>query len=189
MRNNITPALKQQVIDLKDQGHTGKQLSEQFNLAHSTVSKICSSQGRKDIEAALMTTSELVQKKISIFFNSDHTKETPHHADDLACDFEGFNNDSHKLDYSSDATTVSFNTLKLEADDDCSDGCSTSELKQKKILDLEAVDDCSDGCSMDSLELAKLDEKVLAGYISNDDTESLDCSDCSMDSLDKKKMR
>ncbi|CAL4257751.1 unnamed protein product [Meganyctiphanes norvegica] len=96
-----------------------------------------------------------------------------------------------KLDYSSDATTVSFNTLKLEADDDCSDGCSTSELKQKKILDLEAVDDCSDGCSMDSLELAKLDEKVFAGYINNDDTESLDlvdCSDCSMDSLDKKKM-
>ncbi|CAL4074403.1 unnamed protein product, partial [Meganyctiphanes norvegica] len=90
---------------------------------------------------------------------------------------------------SSDATTVSFNTLKLEADDDCSDGCSTSELKQKKILDLEAVDDCSDGCSMDSLELTKLNEKVLAGYISNDDTESLDCSDCSMDSLDKKKMR
>ncbi|CAL4059791.1 unnamed protein product [Meganyctiphanes norvegica] len=135
---------------------------------------------------SLMTTSELVQKKISNFFTSDHTKETPHHADDLACDFEGFNNDSHKLDYSSDATTVSFNTLKLEADDDCSDGCSTSELKQKKILDLEAVDDCSDGCSMDSLELAKLDEKVLAGYISNDDTKSLDCSDCSMDSLDKK---
>ena len=25
--------------------------------------------------------------------------------------------------------------------------------------------------------------------ISNDDTKSLDCSDCSMDSLDKKKMR
>ncbi|CAL4149351.1 unnamed protein product [Meganyctiphanes norvegica] len=125
---------------------------------------------------SLMTTSELVQKKISNFFNSDHTKETPHHADDLACDFEGFNNDSHKLDYSSDATTVSFNTLKLEDD----------ELKQKKILDLEAVDDCSDSCSMDSLELAKLDEKVFAGYISNDDTKSLDCSDCSMDSLDKK---
>ncbi|CAL4064990.1 unnamed protein product, partial [Meganyctiphanes norvegica] len=45
MRNNITPALKQQVIDLKDQGHT----------------------------------------------------ETTHHADDLACDFEGFDNDSHNM--------------------------------------------------------------------------------------------
>ena len=84
--------------------------------------------------------------------------------------------------------------MKLEADDDCSDGYSTSELKQKKILDLEAVDDCSDGCSMDSLELVKLDEKILAGNISSDDTESLDivdCNssdDCSMDSLDKNKM-
>ncbi|CAL4256101.1 unnamed protein product [Meganyctiphanes norvegica] len=74
------------------------------------------------------------------------------------------------LDYSSDAPTVSYKTLEL---------------------DLEAVDDCSDGCSMDSLELAKLDEKVLAGYIRSDDTESLDlvdCSDCSMDSLDKKRV-
>ncbi|CAL4145171.1 unnamed protein product [Meganyctiphanes norvegica] len=152
---------------------------------------------------SLMTTSELKQNKISHFFTSDHTRETPHHADDLDCDFEGFHSDSHtfsmpsmsgeitNLDYSSDATTVSFNTLKLEADDDCSDGCSTSELKQKKIFDLEAVDDCSDGCSMDSHELVKLDEKVLAGYIRSDDTESLDlvdCSDCSMDSLDKKRV-
>ncbi|CAL4118280.1 unnamed protein product [Meganyctiphanes norvegica] len=96
------------------------------------------------------------------------------------------------LDYS--ITTVSYNTLELEAVDDCSDGCTTSELKQNKIFDLEAVDDCSDGCSMNSLKRVKLDEKVLAGYISSDDTESLDlvdceCSDdCSMDSLDKKKM-
>ncbi|CAL4066652.1 unnamed protein product [Meganyctiphanes norvegica] len=89
LNNNITPALKQQVIDLKDQGHTGKQISEQFNLAHSTVSKICSSKGRKDIEAALMTTSERT-KKISNLFTSDHTKETPHHADDLDYDYEGF---------------------------------------------------------------------------------------------------
>ncbi|CAL4234855.1 unnamed protein product, partial [Meganyctiphanes norvegica] len=76
--NNITSALKQEIIDLKDQGHTGKQISEKFDLANSTVSKICSSKGRKDIEAALMTTSELKQKKISIFFTSDHTRETPH---------------------------------------------------------------------------------------------------------------
>ncbi|CAL4179288.1 unnamed protein product [Meganyctiphanes norvegica] len=91
---NITPALKQ-IIDLKDQGHTGKQISEKFNLANSTVSKICSSKGRKDIEAVLMTTSELKQKKIFFFFTSDHTRQTPHHADDLDCDFEGFHNDSH----------------------------------------------------------------------------------------------
>ena len=38
--NNIMPALKQQVIDLKDQGHTGKQISEQFNLAHSSVKNL-----------------------------------------------------------------------------------------------------------------------------------------------------
>ncbi|CAL4069022.1 unnamed protein product [Meganyctiphanes norvegica] len=65
--NNITSALKQEIIALKDQGHTCKQISEKFDLANSTVSKMYSVKGRKDIEAALMTTSELKQKKISIF--------------------------------------------------------------------------------------------------------------------------
>ncbi|CAL4064276.1 unnamed protein product [Meganyctiphanes norvegica] len=80
---NIKPELKQQIIVLKDQVHTGKQISEKFDLANSTVSKMCSSKWRKDIEAALMTTCELKQKKISNFFTSDHTRETPHHVDDL----------------------------------------------------------------------------------------------------------
>ena len=34
---NIMSALKQEIIALKDQGHTGKQISEKFDLANSSV--------------------------------------------------------------------------------------------------------------------------------------------------------
>ncbi|CAL4063695.1 unnamed protein product [Meganyctiphanes norvegica] len=128
--NNITPALKQQVIDLKDQGHTGKQISEQFNLANTAVSKMCSSKGRKYTEAALMTTSELKQKKISNFFTSDHTRETPHHTDDLDCDFEGFHkNYSHtisKPSMSGEITNLDYSSYGCSMDS----LMTTSELKQ-----------------------------------------------------------
>ena len=104
--------------------------------------------------------------------NLDHTGERPYHSDDLDCDFEDFENDSHtismasmsgeitNLDYSSDATTVSYNTLDLEAVD-----CSSSDEMD----------------SMDSLEREKMFERVFAGYISTDSTtdstESLDLVD------------
>ena len=112
------------------------------------------------------------EKPHQVNLDKDHTGERPYHSDDLDCDFEDFENDSHtismasmsgeitNLDYSSDATTVSYNTLDLEA------------------VDWSSADEMD---SMDSLEREKMFERVFAGYISTDSTtdstESLDLVD------------
>ena len=121
MANEEGVPLKQDMIALKDHDHTRK-TPPQVNL------------------------------------DRDHTGERPYHSDDLDCDFEDFEglqeSDSHtipiasmlgettNLDYSSDATTVSYNTLDLEA------------------VYWSSADEMD---SMDLLEREKMFERVFAG--------------------------